>query len=38
LPFISSGSTSLVVFMSSIGILLNIDTQSKKALCFYNLT
>lgn len=30
LPFISAGSTSLVVFMSSIGILLNIDMQSRK--------
>ena len=29
LPFISAGSTSLVVFMSSIGILLNINKQSK---------
>lgn len=29
LPFISSGSTSIVVFMSAIGILLNIDRQSK---------
>ena len=29
LPFISSGSTSLVVFMSAIGILLNIDRQSR---------
>ena len=30
LPFISAGSTSLVVFMSAIGILLNIDRQSRK--------
>ena len=29
LPFISAGSTSLVVFMSAIGILLNIHNQSK---------
>lgn len=29
LPFISAGSTSLVVFMGAIGILLNIDRQSK---------
>lgn len=29
LPFISAGSTSLVVFMSAIGILLNISKQSK---------
>lgn len=28
LPFISSGSTSIVVFMSAIGVLLNIDKQS----------
>lgn len=28
LPFISAGSTALVVFMASIGILLNIDRQS----------
>lgn len=29
LPFISAGSTSLVVFMSAVGVLLNIDKQSK---------
>ncbi len=29
LPFISAGSTSLVVFMSAIGILLNINKQVK---------
>lgn len=29
LPFISSGGTALVVFMSAVGILLNIDRQSK---------
>lgn len=29
LPFISCGGTALVVFMSSIGILLNINRQSK---------
>lgn len=29
LPFISAGSTSLVVFMSAIGILINIDKQSR---------
>lgn len=28
LPFISAGSTSLVVFMSAIGVLLNINRQS----------
>ncbi len=36
LPFISSGGTALVVFMSSIGVLLNIDKQSKKKFCFNN--
>ena len=30
LPFISAGSTALVVFMASIGILLNIDRESRK--------
>ena len=30
LPFVSAGSTSLVVFMSAIGILLNISKQSKQ--------
>ncbi|MBO7508165.1 MAG: FtsW/RodA/SpoVE family cell cycle protein [Clostridia bacterium] len=30
LPFISAGSTSLVVFMSAIGVLLNIFKQSHK--------
>lgn len=29
LPFISAGSTSLVVFMSAIGVILNINKQSK---------
>ena len=29
LPFISAGSTSLVVFMSAIGVLLNIGKQRK---------
>ena len=29
LPFISAGSTSIVVFMSAIGILLNISKQSR---------
>lgn len=31
LPFVSAGSTSLVVFMSAIGILLNISKQSKQS-------
>ena len=30
LPFISAGSTSLVMFMSAIGIVLNIHRQSKR--------
>ena len=30
LPFISAGGTSIVVFLSAIGVLLNIDKQSKK--------
>lgn len=30
LPFISCGSTALVVFMSAIGVLINIDRQNKK--------
>ena len=30
LPFISAGSTSLVVFMSAVGILNNIHKQNKK--------
>lgn len=29
LPFISAGSTSLLVFMSAIGVVLNIDRQNK---------
>lgn len=33
LPFISSGGTALVVFMSSIGVLINIDRQSKMKRC-----
>ncbi|MBQ9786329.1 MAG: putative lipid II flippase FtsW [Clostridia bacterium] len=32
LPLISAGSTSLVVFMAAVGVLLNIDRQSKKIL------
>ena len=30
LPFISAGSTSLLVFMSAIGVVLNVDRQSMK--------
>ncbi len=30
LPFISAGSTSLLVFMSAIGVVLNVDRQSRK--------
>ncbi|MBE7074094.1 MAG: hypothetical protein E7379_03280 [Clostridiales bacterium] len=29
LLFISAGSTSLLVFMSAIGVVLNVDKQSK---------
>ncbi|MCM1404485.1 MAG: putative lipid II flippase FtsW [Prevotella sp.] len=32
LPFISFGGTSLLVFMMSIGIVLNVDKQNKKML------
>ena len=31
LPFISTGSTSLLVFMSAIGVVLNVDRQSRKS-------
>ena len=31
LPFISAGSTSLMVFMGAIGVLLNVDRQSRKS-------
>ena len=31
LPFISAGSTSLSVFMSAIGVVLNVDRQSRKS-------
>ena len=34
LPFISAGSTSLMVFMSSIGICLNVARQNKKSNSF----
>ncbi|MBP3630126.1 MAG: putative lipid II flippase FtsW [Clostridia bacterium] len=30
LPFISAGSTSLLVFMSAIGVVLNVDRQTRK--------
>ena len=30
LPFISAGSTSLLVFMSAIGVVLNVDSQSRE--------
>lgn len=32
LPFISAGSTSLLVFMSAIGVVLNVDRQTQKSL------
>ena len=32
LPFISAGSTSLLVFMSAIGVVLNVDRQSRKSV------
>ena len=31
LPFISAGSTSLLVFMSAIGVVLNVERQSRKS-------
>ena len=31
LPFISVGSTSLLVFMSVVGVVLNVDRQSRKS-------
>ena len=31
LPFISAGSTSLLVFMSAVGVVLNVDRQSRKS-------
>ncbi len=30
LPFISSGGTSVAVFMAAIGVALNVSRQSKK--------
>ena len=39
LPFISSGSTSIVVFMSAVGVLLNIEKQNnEKQLCYNNIS
>ena len=35
LPFISAGGTSIVVFLSAIGVLLNIDKQSKRDMQNY---
>ena len=32
LPFISAGSTSLMVFLGAIGVILNIDKQSRNVL------
>lgn len=32
LPFISAGSTSLLVFMSAVGVVLNVDRQSRKSI------
>ena len=37
LPFISSGSTSIVVFMSAIGVLLNINKQNEQTILKNNL-
>jgi len=31
LPFISLGGTSLMVFMMAIGVVLNVDRQSRKS-------
>ena len=31
LPFISAGATSLLVFMSAIGVVLNVDSRSRKS-------
>ena len=35
LPFISSGSTSIVVFLSAIGVLLNIEKQNKNSFLYF---
>ncbi len=32
LPFISSGGTSVMVFTAAIGIVLNVDRQSRKSV------
>ena len=32
LPFISAGSTPFLVFMSAIGVVLNVDRQSRKSI------
>lgn len=37
LPFVSAGGTSLVVFLGAIGVLLNIDKQSKQNLFKFKL-
>ena len=31
LPFMSAGGTSLMVFMGAIGVILNVDRQSRKS-------
>ena len=31
LPFMSAGGTLLLVFMSAIGVVLNVDRQSRKS-------
>ncbi|MGN0787807.1 MAG: FtsW/RodA/SpoVE family cell cycle protein [Candidatus Onthoplasma sp.] len=34
LPFISAGSTSFLVFMSAIGVVLNVDRESREKFCY----